>query len=182
MTASIQSTTTPSPSRGGGRGEGEPTNVGLNPPSSPRKRGSNPWNFLVSRLRGNDGIGSGRRVQNGFTLIELLVVLSVIALLLTLAAPRYFQHIDRAKEAVLKENLATMRDAIDQYHADTNTWPDSLPALVERHYLRAVPKDPITDSDQTWQEIPATDGGQGVYDVKSGAEGAAADGRAYAEW
>lgn len=120
--------------------------------------------------------------KKGFTLIELLVVLSVIALLLTLAAPRYFQHVDRTKEAVLKENLATVRDAIDQYHADTNTWPDSLSTLAERRYLRAVPKDPVTDSSQTWQEVPAPDGHPGIHDIKSGAEGTASDGRPYADW
>lgn len=118
----------------------------------------------------------------GFTLIELLVVLSVIALLLTLAAPRYFQHVDRSKEAVLKENLATVRDAIDQYHADTGHWPEDLSSLVERRYLRAVPKDPVTDSSQTWQEVPAKDGEAGIQDIRSGAEGTGADGSPYAEW
>lgn len=118
----------------------------------------------------------------GFTLIELLVVLSVIALLLTLAAPRYFQHVDRSKEAVLKENLATVRDALDQYHADTGTWPESLSSLVEKRYLRAVPKDPVTDSSQTWQEMPATEGETGIRDIRSGAEGTALDGSAYADW
>lgn len=118
----------------------------------------------------------------GFTLIELLVVLSIIALLLTLAAPRYFQHVERSKEAVLKENLATVRDAIDQYHADTNAWPASLSDLVERHYLRALPKDPLTDSNQTWREVPAPEGEAGIRDIQSGAEGTALDGTAYADW
>ena len=120
--------------------------------------------------------------RSGFTLIELLVVLSIIALLLTLAAPRYFQHVDRSKEAVLKENLASVRDAIDQYHADTGKWPGSLGDLVERRYLRAVPQDPITESGETWQEVPAPDGGEGIHDLHSGAEGTALDGSAYAEW
>lgn len=118
----------------------------------------------------------------GFTLIELLVVLSIIALLLSLAAPRYFQHVERSKEAVLKENLATVRDAIDQYHADTNAWPASLRDLVDRHYLRALPRDPVTDSSETWQEIPAQEGEAGIRDVKSGAQGTALDGTAYADW
>lgn len=122
------------------------------------------------------------RCALGFTLIELLVVLSVIALLLTLAAPRYFQHVDRSKEAVLKENLATVRDAIDQYHADTGHWPESLSSLVERRYLRAVPTDPVTDSRETWREVPAKDGQTGIQDIRSGAEGTGADGSAYAEW
>jgi len=118
----------------------------------------------------------------GFTLIELLVVLSIIALLLSLAAPRYFQHVARSRETVLRENLATVRDAIDQYHADTNTWPGSLADLVERHYLRAVPTDPETDSNQTWREVPVPEGEAGIRDVKSGADGTALDGTAYADW
>jgi general secretion pathway protein G len=123
-----------------------------------------------------------RHPPRGFTLIELLVVLSIIALLLTLAAPRYFQHVDRSKEAVLKENLATVRDAIDQYHADTGQWPADLTTLVDRRYLRAAPTDPLTDSQDTWQEIPAQDGETGIQDIRSGAEGTALDGSAYADW
>lgn len=122
------------------------------------------------------------RIRAGFTLIELLVVLSVIALLLTLAAPRYFQHVERSKEAVLKENLATVRDAIDQYHADTGQWPENLSSLVERRYLRAVPKDPVTDSGETWLVVPAKEGEAGIQDIRSGAEGMALDGSAYADW
>ncbi len=126
---------------------------------------------------------SGRRRSTpGFTLIELLVVLAVIALLLSMAAPRYFQHVERSREAVLLENLATMRDAIDQYHADTGQWPASLGSLVEKHYMRALPKDPITNSAETWLAIPPSDGGEGVQDVHSGAEGQGTDGRAYGEW
>jgi len=106
----------------------------------------------------------------------------VIALLLSMAAPRYFQHVERSREAVLLENLATMRDAIDQYHADTGQWPASLGSLVEKHYMRALPKDPITNSAETWLAIPPSDGGEGVQDVHSGAEGQGTDGRAYGEW
>ncbi len=126
------------------------------------------------------------RHPRGFTLIELLVVLSIIALLLSLAVPRYFKHIERAKEAVLLENLATTRQAIDQYHADKGTWPDSLQALADAHYLRAVPRDPITDSSETWLILPPPDPepgdtAGGVYDLKSGAEGATADGTPFAD-
>ena len=118
----------------------------------------------------------------GFTLIELLVVLSVIALLLSLAAPRYFQHVDRSREVVLKENLATVRDAIDQYHADTGQWPADLPALVARRYLRALPADPITESTETWVAVPPSDGSEGVMDIHSGAEGTGQNGIEYAQW
>lgn len=123
-----------------------------------------------------------RILKRGFTLIELLVVLAIVATLLTLAVPRYFQHVERSKEAVLKENLATVRDAIDQYHADAGTWPPSLEALAERRYLRTVPVDPITERSDSWEIVPPPDGEAGVYDIRSGAEGNATDGQAYRDW
>jgi type II secretion system protein G len=119
----------------------------------------------------------------GFTLIELLVVLAIIGTLLALAAPRYFQHVQRGKEAVLRENLATMRDAIDQYHADKGQWPESLAVLAETRYLRRVPPDPITERTDTWVELPpAEPEATGVQDVKSGAEGQGLDGTPYTDW
>jgi general secretion pathway protein G len=117
----------------------------------------------------------------GFTLIELLVVLTILALLLSLAAPRYFHHIDQSKEAVLRQNLATMREALDQYHADKDAWPGSLEQLVKDRYLRAMPVDPMTTRFDTWLLIPG-EGGAGVRDVASGAPGQGSDGKAYAEW
>lgn len=123
-------------------------------------------------------------MKRGFTLIELLVVLAIIATLLTLAAPRYFQHVDRSKEAVLRENLAATRQAIDQYHADKGVWPESLESLVEARYLRAVPLDPITESIATWRLVPPPDQDppdNGIYDLNSGAEGATRDGTPYAD-
>jgi general secretion pathway protein G len=121
-------------------------------------------------------------MKRGFTLVELLVVLAIVATLLSLAAPRYFQHVERSKEAVLKENLAAMRDAIDQYHADTNSWPESLEDLAEKRYLRAVPKDPITESDETWVVMAAPDKSSGIYDVHSGSEAVGLDKTPYADW
>ena len=121
--------------------------------------------------------------RRGFTLIELLVVLSIIALLLTIAVPRYFGSVDRAKEATLRQDLSVMRDAIDKYYGDQGKYPDSLETLAQKHYLRAVPVDPITQSSQTWQTEPPPEGLSGaVYDVHSGAPGKGEDGTPYADW
>ncbi|HEX6296267.1 MAG TPA: prepilin-type N-terminal cleavage/methylation domain-containing protein, partial [Burkholderiales bacterium] len=84
--------------------------------------------------------------RKGFTLIELLVVLAVLATLLTLAVPRYFGSIDKSKEAVLKENLVQMREAISRYHADKGKYPETLETLAAERYLYKVPLDPVTDS------------------------------------
>lgn len=124
---------------------------------------------------------SARRA--GFTLIELLVVFTIIALLLTLALPRYFGSVDRSKETVLRENLNQMRDAISRYHADKGRYPESLDTLAAERYLRAVPLDPITESRQTWQVLAPPDTQRsGIYDVRSGAPGQAQDGTEYAQW
>lgn len=121
--------------------------------------------------------------MNAFTLIELIVVMAIIALLLTIAVPRYFYGIDRAREAVLKEDLVQMRTAIDQYYADRGSYPERLEDLVERKYLRNIPQDPITESITTWVIVPPPAGAPGgVYDVKSGAPGTALDGSSYSDW
>jgi general secretion pathway protein G len=121
--------------------------------------------------------------RRGFTLIELLVVMAVIALLLTIAVPRYFHSVDRSKEAVLRQDLATMRDAIDKYYGDTGKYPDVLEDLVSKKYLRNIPVDPITGSATTWVVVPPQGEAQGgVYDVKSGAPGNGKDGSAYSSW
>jgi len=122
-------------------------------------------------------------MRRGFTLIELLAVLAIVATLLTLAVPRYFGSIDKSKEAVLKENLNQMRDAISRYQADKGKYPDSLEALAGDKYLRKVPLDPVTESASTWIIVPPQDLQKGgVYDVKSGAPGKALDGSEYAQW
>src|SRR5688572_32201400 len=119
----------------------------------------------------------------GFTLIELLVVFAIIATLLTLALPRYFSSVDKSKEAVLKENLNQMREAVSRYYADKGKYPESLESLVADKYLRRVPLDPITDSAATWQIVRPEDPQKGgVYDVRSGAPGKSLDGSEYAQW
>ena len=123
-----------------------------------------------------------RRFFRGFTLIELMVVLSIIALLLTLAIPRYFGSIDKSKEAVLRENLNQMRDAISRYYADKGKYPESLDALAAEKYMRGVPFDPVTESDKTWVIVQPDDPQKGgVYDVKSGASGRTRDGREFSQ-
>jgi general secretion pathway protein G len=122
-------------------------------------------------------------MRRGFTLIELLVVMAIVALLLSIAVPRYYGSLDKSKEAVLKENLFQLRDAIGKYHADKGKYPESLEALATDKYLRRVPLDPITDSTATWVVVPPPDPQKtGVYDVKSGAPGKAIDGTEYAQW
>jgi len=141
-------------------------------------------NDVISARDEVAGGGHGRRnCGRGFTLIELLVVLSIIALLLTLAMPRYFSSIDTAKEAVLAENLHLVRETIDKFYADKGRYPDSLDELVSERYLRALPHDPITASSTTWTIIaPEAPGSKGrVYDIRSGAPGATRDGRPFAD-
>lgn len=108
----------------------------------------------------------------GFTLVELMVVLTVIALLLSVVVPDYVGRMRRAEEAVLKENLTVMRDALDKHYADAGKYPHSLDELVAKRYLRAVPSDPFTQSAGTWIAVPPNDPKKGgVYDVRSAAKG-----------
>jgi general secretion pathway protein G len=119
----------------------------------------------------------------GFTLIELMVVMGIVATLLTLALPRYFGSLDKSKEAVLKENLFQMREAISRYYADKGKYPESLDGLATEKYLRKVPLDPITESTATWQLVQPEDPQKGgVLDVRSGAPGKARDGSEFSQW
>lgn len=124
-----------------------------------------------------------RRRIAGFSLIELMVVLAIVALLLTLVAPRYLDKADRARESALQYNLAMMRRAIDEYRADKGRYPTGLDTLVSERYLRAIPPDPITERIDTWQPVPVPgDERGGIIDVKSGAPGVAENGSRYADW
>ncbi len=121
--------------------------------------------------------------QRGFTLIELIVVMTIVSLLLTLAAPRYFRSIERSKETVLKANLTSTRDALDKFHSDTGRYPDQLDDLVNKHYLRTLPWDPVLERADAWILEAPVDGQAGaIYNIRSSAEGAGSNGVPYAQW
>ncbi|HYA65208.1 MAG TPA: prepilin-type N-terminal cleavage/methylation domain-containing protein [Burkholderiaceae bacterium] len=145
--------------------------------------------------------------RRAFTLIELLVVLAIVALLLTIAAPRYIQHVERARETALRSSLKVMRDAIDKFQGDQGRWPQNLDELVARSYLKAIPVDPITEKRDTWMALSESDllamaanspgaptnsavasanvpvqSGAGMADIRSGASGNGTDGTPYQQW
>jgi len=148
------------------------------------------WRQAPTRLARDSSVVSRQPSPgSGFTLVELLIVLALIATLLTIALPRYFGSLERSKEAALKQTLAATRDAIDKFFTDNGKYPDSLPELVDKRYLRSLPVDPITESTTTWTIVPAPQESAArgeikgeVYDVRSGAEGKASDGKPYAEF
>jgi general secretion pathway protein G len=118
--------------------------------------------------------------KRGFTLIEMLVVMAIVALLLTIALPRYFGSLEKSKEVALKENLRVLRMTLDKFHADKGRFPDALQELVDQKYLRATPIDPITESSDTWVLLASSQEGEsGIADVKSGAPGQALNGGSY---
>jgi general secretion pathway protein G len=135
-----------------------------------------------------DALTRLRRRAAGFTIIELMVVMTIIVTLATMGLVQYRYSVIRSREAVLREDLFRMRDAIDQFYADKNQYPESLEALVTEGYLRQVPVDPFTSSATTWLPVPAEPdlnnpaAPPGIYDVKSGSEDASLDGSRYAEW
>ena len=132
--------------------------------------------------------GSQWARARGFTLIEVLVVLTLIVVLASMGMTQYRNSVTRAEEAVLKENLFRMNDAIDQYYADKNKWPSDLAELSSAGYIREIPIDPMTKSKDTWtttqaEPDPNNPASQvGIYSVKSGSDRTALDGTRYAEW
>lgn len=119
----------------------------------------------------------------GFTLVEVLVVLAIIALLLTIASPQYFDSIEKSKEATLKQSLNTVRESLDKFYADNGQYPKTLDDLVERKYIRKLPLDPITESSEMWiLEAPEPPLEGDIADIHSGALGIAKDGTPYVSW
>jgi general secretion pathway protein G len=141
---------------------------------------------VVVRRAGDPGVY--RPAQRGWTLVELVIVMSIITILAALAMTVHRNSVLLAREATLKEDLFRMRDAIDQYYADKGKYPADLTALVSDGYLRDVPVDPITNSRDTWQTVPAESdpanpsAQPGIFNVKSGAEGTTLQGQAYTDW
>jgi general secretion pathway protein G len=121
--------------------------------------------------------------ERGFTLIELLIVMAIIGTLLSIAVPRYFRALEHARETVLRQDLSLLREAIDKHYADLNEYPETLAALVDKRYVRAVPVDPFTKLADTWVLTPSDDPDHpGIRDLHSGAPDIAVNGTALATW
>jgi len=131
---------------------------------------------------------SRKKPQKGFTLIELLIVMTIIGILASIVVPNYQRNLIKAREAVLMEDLYQMRRAIDAYFADHISYPESLDDLVASKYLRDIPRDPFTQSTETWEEIPPTPSLEGEFaegglqDVRSGSDLIGLDGIPYRDW
>jgi general secretion pathway protein G len=121
--------------------------------------------------------------HRGFTLIELLIVMAIIGTLLSLVVPRYFHSLQHARETVLKQDLASLREAIDKYYADLNEYPDTLAALSDKHYVRSIPVDPFTKLADTWVVVNSKDPDHpGIRDLHSGTDQVASDRTPLASW
>jgi general secretion pathway protein G len=143
---------------------------------------------MARRSTGPNTVTGSNRHERGFTLLELMVVMTIIVTLATVTTIQYRHSVVYAKEAVLRDDLFKMNDAIDQYYADKNQYPPTLDDLVTSGYLRALPKDPFTNATDSWVTIPSESDPNnptalpGVYQVKSGSDQAAMDGSKYSDW
>lgn len=124
---------------------------------------------------------NGKAIK-GFTFIELMIVLVIVALLISIALPSYFEGLTRSKETVLKEDLKVIRNAIDHFHADKSSYPKDLNELVKQRYISAIPEDPITERNDTWLVVSPPKESNKLYDIHSGAQGMASDGTYYQQW
>ena len=143
---------------------------------------------MALRMPNGDAGARRRRALCGFTLIELMIVMTVITVIISLAVPMYRKAIVRAKESVLRNNLFTMRTLIDEYTFDKQKAPQALEDLVREGYLRQVPLDPITSSNQTWRLVmedvmsSVNQTEPGIFDVRSGSDQTSLEGTPYSEW
>jgi general secretion pathway protein G len=123
------------------------------------------------------------RISRAFTLVELLVVMAILALLLSIAVPRYMRSVEQSRETVLRANLALTRHMLDKFYEDNGKYPELLDDLVSNKYLRSLPQDPITGSNNSWIVVRPQAADEGaVYDIRSGATGTALDGTSYGDW
>jgi general secretion pathway protein G len=146
---------------------------------------------MVQPIPNGDMLGPqalGRRRRAGYTLIEIMIVMAIISILVSIAVPIYQKSLIRAKEAVLKNNLFSMRTVIDEYTYDKQKAPQSLTDLVNEGYLRTVPVDPMTGNADSWRvvmEDALTSVNQtepGIFDVRSGSDAKSLEGTPYSEW
>jgi general secretion pathway protein G len=142
----------------------------------------------MEHLTPSGSAGLRTRLRGGFTLIEMMIVMAIIVILIAVAVPFYQKAIIRAKESVLHNNLFAMRSAIDEYTYDKQKAPPSLQDLVGDGYLRDIPKDPITQRNDSWKVI-MEDAGQavnsaepGIFDIRSGSDKASLEGTKYSDW
>jgi general secretion pathway protein G len=152
------------------------------------KRALAPEDFQPPCKETQDFVRRLRNPESGFTLIELMIVMAIILILTTLAVPSYVSAIKHAREAVLKEDLSVIRNAIDSYTMDKQKAPQSLDDLVQSGYLRVIPQDPMTHANDTWvtdtsDAMYSIDETQpGISDVHSGSEETSSDGQPYSSW
>ncbi len=130
--------------------------------------------------------GNAKKRPRGYTLLELMIVVAIAGILVTLAVPSFQRSVVKAREATLRQNLATMRTVLDQHYADQGIYPQSLEALVEAGYLRHIPTDPFTKTADSWriviEENADDEEAGGVFDIHSGSDETASDGKLYSEW
>ena len=121
--------------------------------------------------------------NKGYTLLEMMTVIAIIGILATIATPSFMRSVTRSKEATLRNSLFVIRDVIDQYYTDHGAYPEALLDLAEKKYIRTVPLDPFTGSDETWILIPPEgDEVSGIYDIHSGSDRISLSGMPYNEW